>query len=351
MGDMHEFDGLLAVPLARKAGSDAVGYVGADMPVEALLASGRSFAHLPWAVAGDTPWADQGLESSLPHWSRSILEQWHSGEFDGLREVVFSRGDDASQRLFYYIRELQRRGQLRGPEPRIFDLALVPRESSLEHSARAVALLVRELGGDPSSLAEGIDRSNAVRDRLDALQRARSAHGPWFERLTRAALWNAPGEWLNRISPPVAGAADRPRLLLAGSVPPDGRLHEAVEAGGASVVAETHGHRLDRFGDAIAPGSEDPARAIARHIMRRSVGPRAHLDHAQWIVQQARGCRATAVVLWLTREDEGLAWQLPAQRAALQAAGIACLALPAAHWQADAGVREQVRVFCGDLTR
>lgn len=348
---MREIEERLAGPLAHQAGSDAVGCVGADMPIEALLATGRSFAHLPWSVGAATPWADQWLESSFPQWSRSILEQWHAGAFDGLREVVFSRGDDASQRLYYYVRELQQRGRLRGPIPRIFDLALIPRESSLDHSARAVTLLVRELGGDPSSLADGILRANSVRNQLGSIQRARSGDGPWFERLTRAVLWNEPGEWLDRIEAPAATAVHRPRLLLAGSVPPDGRLHAAVEEGGASVVAETHGYRLDRFDTAINAEGEDPARAIARHVMRRSVGPRAHVDHAQWIVQQSQACRATAVVLWLTREDEGLAWQLPAQRAALTAAGVPFLALPAAHWLAEDGVQDQIRAFCRQLVQ
>jgi hypothetical protein len=348
---MRELDERLAGPLAHQAGSDAVGYVGADMPVEALLATGRSFAHLPWSAAGATPWADQWLESSFPQWSRSILEQWHAGAFDGLREVVFSRGDDASQRLFYYIRELQQRGRLRGPMPRIFDLALVPRESSLDHSARAVTSLVRELGGDPSSLGDGILRANAIRHQLGTIQRARSGDGPWFERLTRAVLWNEPGEWLGAIETPAANPEHRPRLLLAGSVPPDGRLHQAAEEGGASVVAETHGYRLDRFDTAINAGQEDPARAIARHVMSRSVGPRAHLDHAQLIIRQAQACRATAVVLWLTREDEGLAWQLPAQRTALSAAGIPFIALPAAQWLAEDGAQDQIRAFCRQLVQ
>jgi hypothetical protein len=67
-------------------------------------------------------------------------------------------------------------------------------------------------------------------------------------------------------------------------------------------------------------------------------------------VARAAGARATAVVLWLTREDEGLGWQLPAQRRALAEAGIATLALPAARWQADDGALEAIGEFCEGLT-
>jgi hypothetical protein len=343
---MQQLEQYLADPLATWAGGDALGYLGADVPVEVLLATGRPFGHLPWKTDGRTPWADQWLESSFPMWSRSILEQWHAGAFDGLRDVVFSRGDDVCQRLFYYVRELQRRGRLRGPVPRIFDLALVPRESSLAHTTRAVGELLGELGGDAVALAAGIGHGNMIRGQLDRLQRARSSHGPWFDALTRAVLWSDSRPWLGSVSVPVP--LDRPRVLLAGSAPPDSRLHQAVEEGGASVVAETHGLRLDRFGEPFDPGDDEPARAIARHLTARSVGPRAFHDPAAWILRQAHASRAAAVVLWLTREDESRAWQLPAQRAALTAAGLPCLVLPAAHWLADDGAPERIRDFCAE---
>jgi hypothetical protein len=124
---------------------DGLGFVGPDVSIDLLLASGRAFGHLPWNVAGATPFADQWLESSFPGWSRSILQQWQEGAFDGLHAVVFSRSDDASQRLYYYVRELQQRGLLQGPRPLVLDVALVPRESSFEHTAASVASLAREL--------------------------------------------------------------------------------------------------------------------------------------------------------------------------------------------------------------
>lgn len=344
-------DERLADPLAALAGGDAVGYVGADVPMEVLLATGRPFGHLPWRPDGGTPWADRWLESSFPMWSRSILEQWHAGAFDTLRDVVFSRADDASQRLYYYVRELQVRGALRGPVPHIFDLALVPRPSSLAHSTQSVLMLARALGADAARLADGIARTAQVRDSLAQLQKARAGDGPWFESLARAAMWSNPEGWIAQVQPPAPPEANRPRVLLAGSVPPDGRLHQAVEQGGASVVAETHGYRLDRLEASAPPGGQAPEAVIAGQAIARSVGSRAFFDSAQWLLRQAQAARAQAVVLWLTREDEGLAWQLPAQRAALQAAGMPCLALPVASWLADDGALERIRAFCMEQAR
>src|SRR5690606_35990857 len=101
-----------------------------------------------------TPWADRWLESSFPYWSRAILEQWHDGAFDQLETVVFSRADDASQRLYYYVAELQRSGKLRGPAPRMFDIALIPRESSLAHTEGALLELMGALDVEADALPD-----------------------------------------------------------------------------------------------------------------------------------------------------------------------------------------------------
>jgi hypothetical protein len=345
---LRAIDSRLSDPLV--ALSDGVGVVGADVPVDVLLASGRPFGHLPWQTSGATPWADRWLESSFPYWARSILEQWHAGAFDALGTVVFSRAEDASQRLFYYVRELQRRGVLRGPAAHAFDIALLARPTSVAHTTAAVTALAGALDTPLSRLAEGIERANELRAALAAIGRGRVADGGFYERLGRAALWNEPASWLGRLTTWPSAAARGPRVLLAGSVPPDDRLHRAAEAGGAQVVAETHVHRLGRLGASLAPGSEAPERAIARHAMQTSIGPRAVLDRGAWLVAEATAARAAAVILWLTREDEALAWHVPAEQRALAAASVPTLVLTAARWQADDGALERVAQFCQEVS-
>ena len=178
---------------------DGLGFVGPDVSIDLLLASGRPFGHLPWNVAGATPFADQWLESSFPGWSRSILQQWHEGAFDGLHAVVFSRSDDASQRLYYYVRELQQRGLLQGPRPLILDLALVPRESSFEHSAASVALLARDLGIDDDALRAGVARADALRLKLGQMQLHRAADGAYLRAPGARPLWSDPTEWIDAV--------------------------------------------------------------------------------------------------------------------------------------------------------
>jgi 2-hydroxyglutaryl-CoA dehydratase, D-component len=347
---MSDIETRLASPVALTRSGDAIGFLGPDVPVEVLLASKRPFGHLPWRSDGHTPWADARLESGFPGWARSILEQWHDGAFDGLHAVVFSRSDDAAQRLFYYVRELQSRGSLHGPQPLVFDMALVARASSLAHTAEAVLALAAALDVAPQALPAATLRANELRRLLRDLQQRRVGQGAYYERLARAALWSDPSAWLGSIVPPASAPAPH-RVLLAGSMPPDDRLHAAVEAAGASVVAEAHAFALDRLRAPLASTEDTPALAIARQLTASSVGPRAFIDRAGWLVAQARDTQAEAVILWLTREDEALAWQVPAQRKALAAAGIPVLIVPAARWLADDGAPERIMNFCRETFR
>jgi hypothetical protein len=326
---------------------DGIAYVGPDVPIEVLLATGRPFGHLPWRPDESTPWADQWLESSFPFWARSILEQWHAGAFDALATVVFSRADDASQRLYYYIAELKRRGKLAGPSLEIFDIAYVASESSLTHTEAAVSDLLRAFDVSAERLIDGIERADRLRRSVQARERQRGAEGSWHERLGRAALWSDPTQWLDDVELPAAGATAA-RVLLAGSMPPDDRIHRAVDAAGASVIAEVHALASIRRAAELDLDREPVARALARRVRSASIAPRAFYDRAAWIVERATAVRASAVVIWLTREDEALAWTAPAEQRALDAAGLPTLMLPAARWQADDGALERIDEFCGE---
>ena len=148
--------------------------------------------------------ADRWLEGGFPFWARSILESWHEGRFDELSAVVFSRSDDASQRLYYYVRELQGRGHLRGPAPRVFDCALIPRESSCAHTVAAVRELATGL--DVADLEAAVVRGNLLRAALLRVQQGRRGDGAHHERLGRAALFSDASAWIESIPEP-AGAA------------------------------------------------------------------------------------------------------------------------------------------------
>ena len=345
-------EAILGDPLrdARAHGA-GLGYVGPDIPLDVLLATGRPVCHLPWHADRATPFADRWLESSFPGWARSILEDWYVGRFGCLSQVVFSRACDASQRLYYYVCELQRRGDLDGPAALIFDMALVPRETSLLHTAAAVSKLCSQLGVGSTALGQAIARANRQRHVFNELQSARGDDGVIHERIARASLYAdlAPvleGQLLQH-APPTSGSAAvrKRRLVLAGSAPPDERLHRAAASAGAVFVAEAHVHGLTRLGLPVDEATPDHSRAIAQQLRSSSIGPRSFLDRAAWLLDQARRAHADAVVLWLTREDEGLGWHVPAQRKVLEKAGLPALVLTGRHWSIDDGAGEAIAAF------
>lgn len=334
---------ILAAPL-QPLQQSGLGFVGSDIPVELLLASGRPFGHLPWQVGVPTPLADRWLESSFPGWARSILEQWFTGAFDQLAGVVFSRGDDAAQRLCYYLRELQQRGLLGGPAVHLLDLALIPRESSVAHTATAIDTLAGRLGIADEAWPAAIARANQLRGDLVRMQARRGSPGAVHERLLRAALWSDATQWIDKVTLP-STQLER-RVLLAGSMPPDDRLHRAVDATGACIVDELHPGGPARLGPVIDETAESPAMRIARHLQRHASGPRAFIDRAGQVLDRVRASRANAVILWLTREDESPGWQLPAQTRRLREAGIPLLVLADTQWAADHSALDAVTRFC-----
>lgn len=336
-------DRTLTDPLAAaRAAPRAIGYVGLDIPEDLLAASGRFAAHLPWDADQATPTADQWLESGFAPWARSILEQWSAGQFDFMEHVIFSRGEDSAQRLYYYIAELQRRGVIGGPEPLIFDVARIRRQTSVAHSAQAARKLADRLGIAEADLRRGIETANRRRSFFQSIAQTRGGSGRRYERIARAALF-APLEAAVPIEEqdlqPVTG-----RVLLAGTAPPDERIHEAIEATAWRVSGEAHERSLDRLGPPIEPGG-DPFEAVGRNATLSRFNARSFADPAGALVDAARRAKADAVILWLVEQEESIVWHIPPQIAAMAKAGIPMLVLTRRRWDGNDDVAAEIAAW------
>lgn len=361
-------DALLADPLAparrrAQSGERVIGYIGLDVPVELIRAADACAIELPARVEAQTPRADRYLESSFAPALRSIAEQWLSGAYDFLDTVVLSRSDDGTQRLYYYICELQRRGLAAGPCVLLYDIAKIPRTRSDEHTLAATMRLAGELGTEAQALPDAIAVRNRRRELLLELSRRREKEAPppgtAVERLLRSSELDDPeafdealSQWMRVPLAPRGG----PRLLLAGSPPPDERLHAAVERAGGCVVDECGDHTARRLGEPIRAEAVDSRRhpqnafeSLSRHYQRLPYGPRAFCDRAAAIGERARSARVDGVVLWLIEEDETLAWSAPAMQRALTARGIPHLTLARRRWDAGDGALEAVSEFVANL--
>ena len=108
-------------------------------------------------------------------------------------------------------------------------------------------------------------------------------------------------------------------MILAGSVPPDDRLHRLVEQAGWTIIEELHDRGLTRLGAAVEATALDLPQAVSREWLRHQFAARDMSDPGKALAEAVSRTRANGVILWCTREDEALAWRVAAQRTALDA--------------------------------
>ena len=189
-------------------------------------------------------------------------------------QVLFTRGEDVSQRLYYYVCELQRCGKLAGPRPLIFDIAHIDRPSSHRYTEAALRELAQQLRLTDPQLRTGIARANALRALFSDLRRSRRAAGSVYEKIVRASLFAdvAPAiSALNGNGPP----QERRRVVLGGSSPPDQRIHQLIESSGGFVAGEFYDRNLERLGGAVEGTAADPReRDLARVVAADFPRPR-----------------------------------------------------------------------------
>jgi hypothetical protein len=138
------------------------------------------------------------------------------------------------------------------------------------------------------------------------------------------------------------------RVLLAGDPPPDGQLHTAIEATGASVVLE-----LTESGFTPEKNGHDPFADIATEFQRRESPALSMRRDARWLAARALDCRADAVLVWLSEQNEALPWEISRQLQSLRTAGIPALLLARQPWEISAATLTQVMHFArspGDFT-
>jgi hypothetical protein len=291
-----------------------IAHVGPNLPQDLLRATGRHAGPLEFDPERPTPTADRWMESKFAPWARAILESWAAGDYDGIGQVVFSRADDSTQRLYYYLCELQRRGLVGGPEALICDIAKVPRATSVARTGYSLRRLADRLGVDNHALAGAIEACNAERACAE---------------------------------PAVAGRC----CLLAGTPPPDRRLHAVAERAEFTALGPTLIDSWTQLGAVVEEECDDPISALAHQVHVDPAGPRSFADPGAALLQAIADSGAEAVVLWQIEEDEAQAWHLPAQRAALARDGLPALVMTRRDWLARDGADDEIAAFLQGIGR
>jgi hypothetical protein len=332
---------------AASAGERVVGYVGNDVPAALILAAGALPVRL-WGSPAEATAAGRFVESSFAPGHVSIADQWLRGALGHLHTVVFARGDDSGQRLYYYLCELQRRRLCDGPRPLLFDVAGLDRAASAQHTLESTRLLATQLGVQPSTSSAALARVRRREDLLRAVRTRRASASPLAGSLAWLLNYASTCDWRESFDPAAAGWLDTApvlaspkRILLAGDAPPDDQLHLAVEAAGGTFVDElVESSPVPDSGDAV-----DPLARIAAEFQRRESPARSMRRDAQWLAGHARELRADGVLLWLSEQNEALPWEVARQAQSLRAAGIPTLVLARQPWQVTSAAVAQVSRF------
>ncbi|WP_161965806.1 2-hydroxyacyl-CoA dehydratase family protein [Steroidobacter cummioxidans] len=330
----------LSDPLHAARSQRAIGLLGWNVPVELLLAADAVPVQLNALPHSDhTVLADRYLEPSFSAQSRVVADRWLAGDLDGLEAVIFSRSDDSAQRLYYYLCELQRVGECKGPEPLLYDLARIRRETSLAHTIESTRALATAVRADESRLMAEIERVVA-RERLlgeltklrvgdavplgcDAYRIVRGARTQWSTELDESLQ-----QWLSG----PATVEPRKRVLLVGSVPSDDHVHHAIESDGVVVVGEIN----EASSPASLPASavttryvslSNPVETIARRCYDQTNAIGTLLQSPADLVKAARALRVDGVIVWMLATDTGLAWEAPQMERALREAALPTLML------------------------
>jgi hypothetical protein len=352
-----QIDPLATARAYRQAGGRVIGYLGGEIPVELIIAADAMPLQLSGLMITDFKHADRYIENSFSPSARAVAEQYLQGRLNFLEAIILPRSNDSAQRLYYYLCELRRSHMAGGPTPLIYDLAKIPRASSLAYSERATRELANTLGVKEIDLPDAISLRNQRRRLLAEANAARvrykNVQGSFIDRVFRTAdLCNATqfdaalSDWLrrNQTENRIPGS----QVLLTGSAPPDERLHLAVEKGHGNIVAE--------FGDFASCNAQLPLireegsfASLAAHYHALTHGPRSFIDRAEITLSCARNAEVDGVIQWLIEQEEALVWDVPAQKGALAAAGIPTLSMVRRCWDASDGAMDEIISFTKSL--
>ncbi|HEY0682319.1 MAG TPA: 2-hydroxyacyl-CoA dehydratase family protein [Steroidobacter sp.] len=325
-------DRVLRDPLHAARSGRAIGYLGWDVPVELILAAGAVPVQLSaLASAGDTALADRYLENSFSAQSRTVAQRWLSGDLDALEAVIFSRSDDSAQRLYYYLCELQRFGECKGPRPLLFDLARIGRATSVAHTVESTRSLAAAIGADAARLNAAVQRVSARLSLLDGLAKLRGSDSAPPGRLAYRIARAARADWSEEfdrslrawLATPMT-TEPRKRVLLVGSVPPDDQPHAAIETNDVIVVGEINEAGVGHSG---VPSKSVGIEAVAHRCYQQTTAASTLLQSPTEIVKRARALRADGVIVWMLATDTGLAWEAPRIELACRAAQLPTLML------------------------
>lgn len=357
----------------HKKGAPVVGFTSNTVPWELIRAAGC----FPVLIGPDldaldkpAPFADSLMEPVFDSRIRAIFNEILSGAWSFLRLLIVPRTSEPEHKLYLYLREVARQKLAdKLPPVYLYDLLHTRSPISRKYGIDRTKDLMRRLGEAGAirekSLSNAIKESNAARAASRRLQNLRRGTAPRISGsdshaitgalyfMDRVEYTKAVGEVCReyKSAKPLRG----PRLLIKGMPLHHPRLHQALEAHGAIVVAEDDwwGSRSADADIVSARGPASPLDAIFDNYYLRAPSPRVSPAAAadRWFHSTVRR-GIDGVVFYLPPDDDVYGWDYPRQRDALSGQGMPSLLI-----REDAGrglsteTNGRIEEFVGNIRR
>jgi benzoyl-CoA reductase/2-hydroxyglutaryl-CoA dehydratase subunit BcrC/BadD/HgdB len=304
-----------------------IGTIGHDVPVELIEASGGVPFRLRGEPSIDTRDADGYLGTGLDPAARSLFAGLLRGDGPRLAGIVVSSDAEASQRIFFALRELARVG-LGGalPPVHLVDVLHLRRRPTVRYNEaklREMAGVLAGWIGAPSGADDveaAIAGRNAVRSsarRVRELRRDGRIPGTDFLELMLATarmrsaeaiatLDGAVSEWSSR-----RAQTSGPRVFLTGSSHDETGVYRAIEHAGAIIVGDDHdGGELGIDADVREPTL---AGLAARYLVDATPQRSPMSARALGTAAGVRDSGASALLSYSRVKDDAPRWDFAAQ--------------------------------------
>jgi len=316
-----------------------IGYLSNLIPLELIHAAGMQ----PIMLCGDPreapTLANEFMEAAFDPITRSVFNRILKGDYNFLDLIVLPRGNDAYQRLYYYLCEIHRKHpDITIPPVYMLNLLYSPRVSTERHNEKQLSRFVTclQVIAEQSITKQQIQDSvliyNNCRNELHTFNDLRRQYhipafvSPAVYATVQTVDIEAACQTLTRVNKEITASEALntiPRLMLIGNGLDHADLHTLVASLGASVVGDYHFYG-QQFLPATIDTRGDLFTALGHYYsqtVKSTRTPPADIDRPLAVAKQQG---ADGLLFFFLQGEEALTWQVPKQLAAANSADIPC---------------------------
>ncbi|GAB1263356.1 2-hydroxyacyl-CoA dehydratase subunit D [Aurantivibrio infirmus] len=349
----------------KSKGGKVVGYLSNNIPLELIEAAGMMPFHLNGDPKQNTEHADEFMEPAFDPITRVIFDSLLKGDFEFVDLILLPRSNDAQQRLYYYICEIQRKHpHYKLPPVFLVDLLSSPRATTEKHNLLKFKEFLTFLESftesviDEQKISAAIKSYNLVRNQLrefnhyradpnsalsslDAYHAYSATQCLTVEDLTQALtkILATLEEKLKLKTRDDLEVGTKKRFILAGNGVDHPDLHRFLDSLGATVAGDYHSYG-NHFLVTQINEEIDPLEAITEHYYRDTKSSRSFNFDPEEIVRFAKQQNASGILFHYLKKEEAITWLYPKQQLAAKEHGLKVVMLPEQDYETKTDVMQ-----------